>query len=251
MFFTKVDIEEEVKLQSIDVESEINMMNLILKHDHDKDINMIKYFFRASKTSNDIDILPTNLCKHDIILTSDKIRSLCIKYDLKFLQSFYYKGELPNEAFLSVKEAFKKHGYTYVLENDRYILRNLKGDVSNPLYIMAPPVLFEKYTPIEPILFLYLGGDKYKFLYKWGEDFTSYRRFFGLCKTNPLVTFSISLLFITPLLMLLTYFIGEIFPIRIMHILYWLALCVSIISSTIKAIFTYYPKDSCFIQDEY
>ena len=95
------------------------------------------------------------------IFAKDQIKKTCIKYRLRFLETKYYKGHLGSEIILKYQE----------LENKIGTIQKTK------FYIMAPANVFQlTEKQVEPILFYDLGDDYFYAVYKWGNDFTIFRK---------------------------------------------------------------------------
>lgn len=92
----------------------------------------------------------------DLIFDLEQIKSLCIKYRLRFLDSNLYKGEIPYEAIQKVKALEKEHGTE---------IKDFK--------IIAPKELFKlEDKDSDPMLFVKLSNEKFYFIHKWGKDMT-------------------------------------------------------------------------------
>lgn len=90
----------------------------------------------------------------------DQIRKLCTDYRLRFLDSQYFKGEIPYEAIAKIKRIQREEG------------RELKG-----FKILAPALMFNlQYQDKDPLLFLQLGKDRYYLVHKWGADLHPLRK---------------------------------------------------------------------------
>lgn len=100
------------------------------------------------------------------IFTEDQIKSLCIKYGLRFLPTKYYTGTIHPETHIKIKEF-----------NDKFD----KSRIYNNYSIVAPKSAFklEKF-PKDPLLFIYLGDDMYYLIHKWGENLSSWRYLINL-----------------------------------------------------------------------
>ncbi len=93
------------------------------------------------------------------IYSLDQIEKLCIKYRLRFLDSKHFKGEIPYEALVKVKEVEKE------LDME---LGHFK--------IIAPKELFKLTDKdSDPILMLPLSKDRFYFIHKWGGEISSLR----------------------------------------------------------------------------
>ena len=89
----------------------------------------------------------------------DQIYKICIDYRLRFLDSRYFKGEIPYEALIEIKDLEKKHK------------TSLKG-----FKIVAPSSLFKLENADDPLLFAPIGNDYYYLIHKWGDDLHPLRK---------------------------------------------------------------------------
>lgn len=109
-----------------------------------------------AETSNlfNIDLLETSRIFH-----VKDIENICITYRLRFLDSTYFKGEIPYEALTEIKKLEKIH------------LIKLKG-----YKILAPSKLFKLKNADDPLLFVPIGNDYYHLIHKWGNDLHPLRK---------------------------------------------------------------------------
>lgn len=95
------------------------------------------------------------------IYTLESIKNICIKFRLRFLPSSYYKGKLPYDAILKIKNFEKTESQS-----------EIKG-----YHIMAPQAFFalkDRYA--DPLLFAEMKNGQYILLHKWGSDFNWYTK---------------------------------------------------------------------------
>ncbi|MEB8345648.1 hypothetical protein OO010_06290 [Flavobacteriaceae bacterium KMM 6898] len=92
----------------------------------------------------------------------DQIKQICIEYRLRFLDSKYFKGDIPNEAISIIKDLEKDHNL------------ELKG-----FKIIAPSKLFKLKNKDDPLLFAPIGNDYFYLIHKWGNDLHPLRRIFA------------------------------------------------------------------------
>jgi hypothetical protein len=113
------------------------------------------------------------------VFTEDEIRTACIKYDLRFLQSRYYKGKIEPNLGKKILEFFAN--------------KNIDGknhEAHNNLYIMAPKKAFNLEAmpnppQLDPMMFYKMStteGEMYAVVHKWGKDFTPFRRILGAAR---------------------------------------------------------------------
>lgn len=95
----------------------------------------------------------------DRIFLEDEIRTLCVKYRLRFLDGGRFKGELPVQAI--------------------YELRRLEARAKGPVRgfkIMAPAARFRLCdTNADPLLFVPVGPKHYYLVHRWGNDMSPMR----------------------------------------------------------------------------
>ncbi|WP_108422868.1 hypothetical protein [Flagellimonas amoyensis] len=111
---------------------------------------------KAPINSNDFvfDLLET-----DHIFHLDQIKKICIDYRLRFLDSTFFKGEIPQTAISKIKELEAAHD------------TEIKG-----YKIMAPSKLFKLEDRDDPLLFAPIGNDYFYLIHKWGNDLHPLRK---------------------------------------------------------------------------
>lgn len=105
---------------------------------------------------NDFDI--DKLKSKNIYHISD-IKKICIDYRLRFLNTKYFKGDIPLSAQTKLK-TFKKEQKLNILD----------------LKIMAPSKLFKLKNADDPLLFCNLGNEYFYLIDKWGNDLSFFRK---------------------------------------------------------------------------
>lgn len=121
------------------------------------------------------------------IYHTSHIKKIAIDYRLRFLDSRYFKGEIPQEAISKIRKLEKDHGV------------ELQG-----FMILAPSSLFKLKKSDDPILFVPIDNDYYYLIHKWGNDLHPFR------KTLMWPFKSIGNLFIT--VVLISYFLTLLVP---------------------------------------
>jgi len=142
---------------SLDILDEIQQ---ILNKDSHKDEQISKQLGSKSNTCEnnfDFDLLET-----DKIFHIDQIKEICIDYRLRFLNSSYFKGKIPQEAISKIKQLEAAHN------------TEIKG-----FKIMAPSKLFKLEDKDDPLLFAPIGNDYYYLIHKWGNDLHPLRKLFA------------------------------------------------------------------------
>ena len=160
MVFQKTNIEE--KLRSFKNKSDgenaiLDQVKRILAADEQHHINIEKRLDSGSgKNHNIFDI---DLLEADRIFHKDHIKKICIDYRLRFLDTKYFKGKIPQKAISKIKNLEKQHGNT------------ISG-----FKIVAPSKLFKLENADDPLLFAPLGNDYYYLIHKWGNDLHPLRK---------------------------------------------------------------------------
>ncbi|TLP81315.1 hypothetical protein [Maribacter sp. ACAM166] len=89
----------------------------------------------------------------------EEIKNICIDYRLRFLDSKYFKGELPVEALSKIKALEQEHGL------------EIKG-----FKIIAPSKLFKLEDRDDPLLFAPIGNGYHYLIHQWGSDLHPLRK---------------------------------------------------------------------------
>jgi hypothetical protein len=87
------------------------------------------------------------------------IKKICIDYRLRFLDSRYFKGEIPIEGISKIKSLEKEHEI------------ELKG-----FKIIAPSKLFKLEDKDDPLLFAPIGNGYFYLIHQWGNDLHPLRK---------------------------------------------------------------------------
>jgi len=127
-------------------------------NDYQQNKNRITTTLRSSSgiisNSFEFDLLET-----DAIYHIDQIKKVCIDYRLRFLDSKYFKGEIPQKALSKIEKLENNHGI------------DIKG-----FKIIAPSKLFKLLDKDDPLLFAPIGNDYYYLIHKWGNDLSPFRK---------------------------------------------------------------------------
>lgn len=131
-------------------------VNYLLEDGHHKELIVKDQIKSKGRKPRKLDITKLN---PEHIYTLEQIKSLCIKYRLRFLDASIFKGEIPYMAVLRIKELEK--------ENDC----KLEG-----FKVVAPKKMFQlSDKDSDPILFLQLTNDRFYFIHKWGGEINVFR----------------------------------------------------------------------------
>ncbi|NAS13426.1 hypothetical protein [Poritiphilus flavus] len=144
------EVNEEVLLREV---------KEILRKEEAKDSEILETLSKGKGTltnSFDFDQLETGRIFH-----KEQIKKICIEYRLRFLDSRYFKGEIPVEALSRIKRLETQHD------------TSLKG-----FKIVAPSKLFKLEDKNDPLLFAPIGNDYFYLIHHWGNDLHPLRRLF-------------------------------------------------------------------------
>lgn len=157
----RVDITGELTRLKIKTRSNeddlINEANRILSNDlfsENKILNNLKQYNTSFEIIDEEDVDST------MIFNLSEIKKIALQYRLKFIDSQYFKDEIPYEAILKIKHINLKHH------------KDLKG-----FKILAPIEAFKKDGLKQPAILLAptnLGN--YYIIHKWGNDFKWHRK---------------------------------------------------------------------------
>lgn len=87
------------------------------------------------------------------------IRQIAIDYRLRFLDTRYFKGKIPQEATTKIRKLEERH---------QIEIQGFK--------ILAPTKLFKLEDRDDPILFAPIGNDYFYLVHKWGNDLHPLRK---------------------------------------------------------------------------
>ena len=160
MLLKSTNIEEQLKkLHTDEKEGEkiLAAVRQILKNDSEQQDAI-------EKNLNSIKVNVTNPFNFELLETGkiyhiDQIKKICIDYRLRFLDSKYFKGKIPQEAFSKIKQLEKKHGI---------VVKGFK--------IIAPSKLFKLDDKDDPLLFAPIGNGYFYLIHKWGNDLHPLRK---------------------------------------------------------------------------
>lgn len=151
---SKLRRSQEVLLDSEDI---LQKVKEVLDQDHDKETRILNALDNGSSgTVNPFDI---DLLDSGNIFYLDAIQRICIDYRLRFLDTKYFKGDIPREAMNKIK----------ALERDHDL--EIGG-----FKIIAPSKLFKLNKTDDPLLFAPIGNGYYYLIHTWGNDLDPLRK---------------------------------------------------------------------------
>ena len=161
MLLKKTNIRERLNAEKLrDAELEQNTLEQVYK-----------ILFKDSENQERIEntiaqgkVIPTNAFNFDLLETDriyhiNEIKNICIDYRLRFLESKYFKGQIPQEAFSKIKSLEKEHDI------------EVKG-----FKIIAPSKLFKLEDKDDPLLFAPIGNEYFYLIHQWGNDLHPLRK---------------------------------------------------------------------------
>lgn len=158
--FKVINLKSELEKQRDKWIPEENIMNFY--HDIFKKVDVdnktvlykLKSESSASKNNFIFDELDTNAIFH----ISD-IKTICVDYRLRFLDTVYFKDNYPVEAVTKIKE-----------------LQNIHDIKLEGFKIAAPMDVFKLRKADDPLLFAPMGNGFYYLIHKWGNDVHPFRK---------------------------------------------------------------------------
>ena len=160
MLIKKTNIEERLqylKNKQTNEQDILQAVHKLLAVDNHKDDLVLETLYKSNDANHNDFVF--DLLETERIYQLDQIKEICINYRLRFLDSKYFKGELPYEAILKIKSLEKKH--------------NTK---LNGFKIIAPSKLFKLENADDPLLFAPIGNGYYYLIHKWGNDLNPFRK---------------------------------------------------------------------------
>lgn len=129
---------------------------ILLKNEEQRNTIKEKLQTKSSTKPNEFVF---DLVETDKIFHIQEIKNVCIDFRLRFLDSHFYKNEIPEEAISKIAALGKKHG------------TKLSG-----FKIIAPSKAFHLLNYDDPLLFAPIGNDYYYLIHKWGNDMNPLRK---------------------------------------------------------------------------
>ncbi len=188
MVLKKTNIEAQLaftKKNSLQAENLLKEVHKILEADTQKEeriVTAIAHSKPIAENPFNFDLLETANIYH-----ITHIKHLCIDYRLRFLDSKYFKGDIPQEALDKIKKLEHEHAITI-----------------NGFKIIAPSKLFKLEDKDDPLLFAPIGNGYFYLIHKWGDDLHPLRKAFAWPFKN-IVNLAI-------LVLLLSFFLTTLIP---------------------------------------
>lgn len=160
MLVKRTNIEEKLarlKKRERNSEAIIAQVQEILKGDSDCRDRIEKNI--GGSQDNVINGFDFDLLETDRIYHLDQIKKICIDYRLRFLNSKYFKGEIPPAVISRIKRLEQEHNI------------EIQG-----FKIIAPSRLFKLEDKDDPLLFVPIGNRYFYLIHKWGNDLHPLRK---------------------------------------------------------------------------
>lgn len=124
----------------------------ILAQDDALDKQILDRIFAGG--SEEAQALDLKKLEHDRIYSLEQIKALCTRYRLRFLDSKYFKGEIPYKAISKVKALQRKQDV----------------DIQSFKLVAPAPMFNLENKDKDPLLLIPLGNERYYLVHKWGND---------------------------------------------------------------------------------
>ena len=160
MLFEKTNIQEKLQTRQLKISDHdqiIQQVKALFENDtvlREKIKSNIKSGSEVISNEFNFDLLDSNKIFH-----ISAIKSICVDYRLRFLDSSLFKNNIPEEAISIIKNLEKQH-----------------DSQLNGFKIMAPAKLFRLKNADDPLLFAPIGNNYYYFIHKWGNDLSPFRK---------------------------------------------------------------------------
>jgi hypothetical protein len=145
---------KEMKEQEI-----LEEVRRVLKRDQETEEDILQRISEGDGEGDDSNNFNFDLLESGRIFHLSQIKKICVDYRLRFLNTRFYKGDLPQEAISAVKELEAKHEV------------KLQG-----FKMVAPAKYFRLENADDPMLFAPLGNNYYYLIHKWGTDMHPLRK---------------------------------------------------------------------------
>ncbi len=186
MFFKRTNIEEKLSLSTQKDVAQADLIEsvyeLLRKDTEKEELIQTRLAGPAKQIQNNFDF---EQLETDKIFHLDQIKKICIDYRLRFLDSKYFKGEIPQEGISKIKALEKSHN----IEIDGF-------------KIIAPSKLFRLEDKDDPLLFAPIGNNYFYLIHRWGNDLHPLRKAFAWPFKN-IVNLTAVVLFIAYLITLM------------------------------------------------
>ncbi|MFM7217755.1 MAG: hypothetical protein ACKO7B_16245 [Flavobacteriales bacterium] len=158
MLFNKINLQTELIRERKRQTTVLDDVHALLEASANRDKDVL-----SRLGGNDGNVLELQPEDQERIFALSQIRSICVKYRLRFLDSKYFKSEYPYEAVTKINAFEKKYG----VRTERF-------------KIIAPDHLFDlQNINKDPLLFAELADGRFYLIHKWGNDLSWHRKILG------------------------------------------------------------------------
>lgn len=160
MLVNPINLEKKLLSQRSKFKTESSILEdvrgILAKNESEREAIHEKLSKQSSTKSNylQFDLLETNKIFH-----LNQIKSICIDYRLRFLDSAIFKNDIPEEAISKIRMLEKEHN------------TSLEG-----FKIIAPSKSFHLLNYDDPLLFVPIGNDYYYLIHQWGTEMNPLRK---------------------------------------------------------------------------
>ncbi|WP_333876115.1 hypothetical protein [Flavobacterium sp.] len=160
MLSRKVNLQKELLSERKKSQSEADVLSQVLSvlAENEKARAAISETLHT-KSSTKSNALQFDLLETDRIFHLDHIRTICIDYRLRFLDSSIFKNDIPEEAISKIRMLEREHN------------TSLEG-----FKIIAPSKAFHLLNYDDPLLFVPIGNDYYYLVHQWGTEINPWRK---------------------------------------------------------------------------
>lgn len=155
-----IDLRQELenfRNHQVAQEDLLEQVRAVLEAEQEKEAGILERLHGGS--SGEENALDPGLLEYSRVFHISHIKAICIRYRLRFLDTRYFKADLPEEALLEIKRLEKIHETT---------LRGFR--------IMAPSKHFRLENADDPILLAPVGNGYYYLVHKWGNELHPLRK---------------------------------------------------------------------------
>lgn len=150
-------------------------------------LHEIGIFDRLDSQNQKGDYPDISLLNESRVYSLNEIENVCIKYRLRFLDTAFFRGNIPTEAINKIKE-----------------IENKTGVDLKELHIVAPSRRFKlEDCDKDPLLFAHIGNNQFYLIHKWGRDLSWFRKFL-VYPLRSIETFAVSLITLAAIIAVVT-----------------------------------------------
>lgn len=176
--------------------SSITEVKLLLQQNESEDLSFLQSAFPNSvnskiviSNSDNEQVKKLSSMHNGDVYTTDQLKSICMKYRLRFLPSTLYKGNIPVDVIHDIRNKMKGD------EKLKYLSSGSATIYQRNLFMMAPASMFniesvvskkkaelaeiKRLRDLDPAVFIKVDDDKYLFVREFGNSFSPLRRILG------------------------------------------------------------------------